>query len=250
MELGSVSYTWSVYKSEIGARADVPSPMVMDLQVDYGARADSGTVHLQVVATDPITFTDLRLVMAIVESDLSWDGHHWNQVLRDYFPTRFGISFTIAEGDTFTHSEDFVIQAAWKEQDCKIVAFVQDWVTYEVLQAIQSPVFVPAPEQVRNLTVTLNQDDLLLNWLPVEKDTTGVPLTVDSYRIYRDTVASFGPGSDPFTTTANTYYLDDSGVVGDPGVQYYYAVTAVAGGKESRHSAVAGAFDRYLATGK
>ena len=77
------------------------------------------------------------------------------------------------------------------------------------------------------------------------EDEGGLPLTVDHYVVYRDTlVGFFGPGSDPFDTTADTFYTDDTGVVGDSGINYYYAVTAVLGAKESDFSGAVGEFDR------
>lgn len=247
----NVNQMWSIYKTMVSARLSVASPVTMDFQVEYGAKADSGTVHVEVVATNTIAFTDLHLRLALIEDGLSSGGNNYNQVLRDYFPDRHGISFNIAQGDTFTHSEDFIIQAAWRVENCRIVAFVQDDNTpHEVLQASQSPILIPAPEQVRNLTVTLDQDDLILNWLPVENDTHGNPLTVDHYNVYRSTTGFFEPGSEPFTTTTESYYVDDTGVVGDIETNYFYWVTAVAGYKESVVSGGAGEFDRSLITGK
>jgi predicted dehydrogenase len=71
---------------------------------------------------------------------------------------------------------------------------------------------------------------------------------VDQYRIYQDTVAFFDSGSEPFDSTASTFYMDTSGVVGDTGIHYFYAVTAVFSGKESVPSSVVGEFDLNLIT--
>jgi hypothetical protein len=244
----NVNLTWSVYRDEIGVQLEVPSPLEMDIQVFYGAKGDTGTVDVQVVAATPISFSDLRLRLAIVESDLSWAGDTWNQVLRDYFPTWTGISFSIAQGDTFTHSEDFVIQTGWDDENCDLVVFVQDHTTRDVLQAIQSPLIVPIPEAITDLAVTLVEDDLVLNWSPVALDTYGHPLRVDYYRVYRDNVPVFLPGAEPFDTATEDFYVDGTGVVGDVGTNYYYAVTAVAGYKESGFSRWVGEIDRVLAS--
>jgi agmatine/peptidylarginine deiminase len=103
-----------------------------------------------------------------------------------------------------------------------------------------------APVPVADLTIDLSAGDLLLEWSPVTIDGYGNPVTIDHYYIYRDTAAFFGPGSDPFDSTAATSYLDGSGVTGDTGTNYYYAVTAVSGGKESVHSGACGEFDRAV----
>jgi hypothetical protein len=249
MESDTIAHTWSVYRGEIEARLAIPSPVEMDIQVFYGAKSDTGTVHVEVVATDPISFTNLHLNLAIIESNLSYSGSNFNQVLRDYFPSTTGVSFSIAQGDTFTHSEDFVIQGAWDEEECDIVAFVQDRTTRDVLQSIKSPV-ISIPALVSELTSTRVEDNIRLNWAEVTMDTRGNPLTVDHYNIYRDTVGFFDPGSDPFASINDIFYLDNTGVVGNPATQYFYWITAVAGYKESGGSAGVGEFDRDLITGK
>ncbi|MCK4272133.1 hypothetical protein KAX22_05760, partial [bacterium] len=91
-----------------------------------------------------------------------------------------------------------------------------------------------------------SENDLILQWSPVTTDTSGNPLGLHYYQVYRDTLSFFEPGSDPFTSTTDTFYVDDSGVVGDTGTHYYYAVTAVAGSKESDFSGTVGEFDTGL----
>jgi hypothetical protein len=105
-----------------------------------------------------------------------------------------------------------------------------------------------APAPVADLTVILSANDLLLEWSPVTVDGLGNPIVVDQYQIYRDTVAYFEPGSEPFDSTVALFYTDDTGVTGDTETNYYYAVTAVAGGKESALSDLAGEFDREVIT--
>jgi hypothetical protein len=245
--LGDVDSMRTVYGDMISARRAMASPLAMDMQVEYGAKDDTGAVHIEVVATDSIAFTSLHLRMAVVEDGLSTKGS-FNNVFRDYFPDRNGIPLGISEGDTFSHSEDFVIQTAWNADNCKIVAFVQDDTTREVAQAIQRPI-VSVPAEVAELTVTLVEDDLRLEWSSVNADTIGNPLTVDRYQVYRDTLASFS-APDSIYSTSDTFYVDDSGVVGDIGTHYYYSVTAVVGSKESEYSEIAGEFDKHVASGK
>jgi hypothetical protein len=104
------------------------------------------------------------------------------------------------------------------------------------------------PAVVSGLTATLAETALLLQWSPVTTNTEGQPMTVDHYCVYRNTLGFFDPGSDPFLTTPDTFYVDDTGVVGDSGTQYYYCVTAVSGVKESDDSGVVGEFDRDMMT--
>jgi hypothetical protein len=215
--------------------------VALGLQVEF-PKADTGTAHVEVVATDTITFTNLRVRVAVVEDGVSYGGKTYDQLLRDYRPSHLGVSISIAEGETVTVSQDFPIQTAWAVENCRIVAFVQDNSTREVLQAIQKPVLTPVPEGIDDLTIALAENDLLLQWSPVVVDTSGNPIEVDLYRIYRDTVHNFTPGS-PFDTTTEAFYLDTTGVVGDTGTHHYYAVTVVAGEKESGSSGQVGEFE-------
>jgi hypothetical protein len=237
--------TRAVYRDKVTTRRMVPSPLALDLEVAYGGKNDTGTAHVEVVATDVISFEDLHLRLALVEDNASTKLIR-NQVLRAYFPDTLGISFSISQGDTFDHSEDFVIDTAWVAENCKMVAFVQDDTTREVVQVVQRLVSSPVPEEVADLTVTLVGEDLLLRWSSVTVDTSGSPLEVHLYHVYRNTLPVFETNLTPLTSTTDTFYLDDSGVVGDTGINYYYAVTAVSGSKESGFSATVGEFDKDI----
>jgi hypothetical protein len=248
-----IDSTRTLYRQKIQDRLAVPSPVTIALAVDYGARGDTGTVQVEVIAVDSIAFQGLALRLAVTESQINYPKGIRHQVLRDYFPDETGIPLTVAQDDTFAHSQPIVIAAGWAADHCQVVAFVQDDTTREVLQAAQAPVIAaspPAPAAVSDLTVTLSGDDLLLAWSPVTVDTGGAPITVDGYRVYRDTVSIFNPGPVPLDSTAVAWYLDDDGVVGNTGTHYYYRVTAVAGGKTSDPSGAVGEIDRYLSSGK
>jgi hypothetical protein len=135
----------SGYRDIIQAHQDLPTPLEMDFQVEYGTKANTVTVHVQVVATDIVYYSDLYLRLAIIESEIGYGGKTYNQVLRDYLPSPAGISFSIADGDTFTHSEDFVIDSAWEADNCHIVVFVQNDLDRIVVQAMQDTINVPTP---------------------------------------------------------------------------------------------------------
>ena len=68
---------------------------------------------VEVVAVDPITYTNLYLTMCVTEDGLSEGGHAYHQVVRKWLPNMSGTSFSIAQGDTFTHSREFLDQENW-----------------------------------------------------------------------------------------------------------------------------------------
>ena len=70
------------------------------------------------------------------------------------------------------------------------------------------------------------------------------PISDARYNVYRGTNPSFTPGTPLAKDLADPNYTDgDPGIVGDPNVNYYYAVTAVVGGIESSPSDCVGEFD-------
>jgi hypothetical protein len=252
---GSYSVSWwlTIFRGMVDARLPVPSPLELDLQVEYGARGDTGTAYVEIVATDTIPFTQLRWYLNIVEDDLTQGVRHYDQILRDYVLGYNGTALTISEGDTVDVSKEFVMDPGWEEEKCRVVVFVQNGKLApagerkrEVLQAIQGPLLQPVPGQVVDVTITKSSENLLLQWSPVVTDSNGNPIVVDLYRIFRDTVAFFDPGSNPFDSTPETLFMDTTGAVGDTLIHYYYGVTAVSGTKESGLSKGVGEFDRPL----
>ena len=246
---GDVIRQWGAYKNMISARRAIPSPLVMDLNVQYGDRGDTGRAVVQVIAEDSIAFNDLHLRLVAMESGLVYKGDY-DQVARDYFPDIDGIYFTIAQGDTFFLEQNFIWDEVWIPANSRVAAFVQDDENRDVLQAVQAPLLAPVPQQPHDLTITLSGEGVLLDWSAVSADTAGSPLTVDQYQVYRDTVPAVDLGSGPMAVIEETFFLDESGAVGDTSRQHYYRVTAVAGVKESAGSVGVGEFDREVATGK
>lgn len=106
--------------------------------------------------------------------------------------------------------------------------------------------FYIMPKPVDDLTINLLDDDIRLDWSAVTTDTSGSPLVVDLYLIYRDTASDFSSSYEPFDSAATNLYVDTSGVVGDATRQYYYLVRAVYIGKESESSSPVGEFDLSL----
>jgi hypothetical protein len=106
---------------------------------------------------------------------------------------------------------------------------------------------IAPPEAIDDLTATLSQTDIVLRWSAVTIDTSGTPLTVEGYIVYRDTVPEFTPGT-PLDSTAGLMYTDDTGVVGDTGTNYYYLIKASAAGEVSAPSNTVGEFDADMLT--
>jgi hypothetical protein len=76
------------------------------------------------------------------------------------------------------------------------------------------------PSQVTNLQATSTDTNIVLTWSPAQDN-----IGVSYYLIYRDTISGFMPDStDSLAVTTDTGHTD---LEADPGVVYYYRVSAV-----------------------
>jgi len=122
---GSSSY-WS---SQISDELTVPASLDIRISGEYSNANRTGSLNITVIATDVITYSNLRLRIAITESYLFWhapNGSDWHhQTFRDMLPNTSGVSFTISNGDTLTFNQDFSLSDQLVKDNCDIVVFVQ-----------------------------------------------------------------------------------------------------------------------------
>jgi hypothetical protein len=136
----NVYTTWNAYNEKITNWLYVPTPLAIDVDVEYVPQTATGTVRVEVYAEGVVGFSDLHLRIALTESDIFYFDEIYQQVLRDYLPDPAGIPFTIDQGETFVHSEAFVINSAWDANDCDIVAYVQNDAERMIVQCAQARV--------------------------------------------------------------------------------------------------------------
>ena len=122
----SESSAYVTYKDSIEARLAIASPLSMDLSMNYDTLSRSGQASVQVMAVDPVAGEDLHLRYALVESGLVHQDSTYQEVLRDMYPDASGVSFTIAQGDTFGDTQNFSLDPQWLPENCDLVVFVQD----------------------------------------------------------------------------------------------------------------------------
>lgn len=105
---------------------------------------------IRVTATEPIVNTNLKLRMAIIESDIYWHAPNqtdWHdQTFRDMVPNPTGIAFTIVQGQTLDFMRSFSIPTALVEENCEIAVFVQSDNGHRILQGAKVGVMeIPPP---------------------------------------------------------------------------------------------------------
>jgi|GEM_PF-392240 len=95
------------------------------------AKGGTGTVDIEIIGHDSPYSEDVRVVMAVTESDLYFVApngllwHHW--VMRDMVPDANGTQVEFFEPwpDTVNLSLDFTISPSWDEENCEIVVLLQ-----------------------------------------------------------------------------------------------------------------------------
>jgi hypothetical protein len=242
----SESLAYAAYKDSIEIRLAIPSPLSMNLSVTYDTLSYSGQAITQVTAVDSVEADILYLRYALIESGLLHEAETYEEVLRDMYPDDQGVGFILNRGETFRDTTNFTLGPQWLPENCDLVVFVQDDATKEVLQSIQTWIPLPqVPVAVKDVKLTLAGSSLLLTWSPVTQDKYGHPLTVDGYRVYKDTSLSFVPENMTLLdSTLVPSYLDSAcSHVGDTQANCSYYVTAVAGGLESSPSRIVGEYD-------
>jgi len=119
-------------------RMGVESNLEMQINGEYNEVTREVDLLVTVTATDEVTQPDLRLFVALTESDLHYEEHVHNQVMRDMVPDAEGESFTISNGETLHFTRDFTLDNQLEDENCEIAVFVQSYTTKEVLQTAKS----------------------------------------------------------------------------------------------------------------
>jgi len=113
------------------------------------------------------TSWDLRIVVVLTESNLSYGGRTHNQVMRDMIPSSSGDTLTIHEGQTKEREYSFTIDYQFVDSNCELVVFVQNFGSYKlVMQAAKSGLLELQPLGVEDdLEAALpTQSELLQNY--------------------------------------------------------------------------------------
>lgn len=96
-----------------------------------------------------------------------------------------------------------------------------------VSQSYTFPIGSNVPQAVDDLVIYISGTDIVLTWSPVTQDTSGLPIVVDYYQIYRDTDPGFVPSGVTLIDSTLTATYTDTGVLAAPIPIYFYRVSAV-----------------------
>lgn len=125
---------FSTWEPKIAARLAQPSPVAIDLDGNYSAADDSGTV-CATIRNDSTGAISGRVLIVITEDNLFYSAPNGvmihNNVPRDFIPTDTGTTITIAPGDSVLVTQSFTTNASWADANLNLVAWIQD----DVMQA-------------------------------------------------------------------------------------------------------------------
>jgi hypothetical protein len=150
------SYNTAIWGSLMSGRISTPSPLTIELTGSFDENARIGTVTATIYAESDPGATNLKLRIALTESDIYFAAPNGstihNQTFRDMIPSASGESITISQGETVELTYDFSTPLPLVTDNCELVVFVQSDQTHEIIQG--------AKVEVTALSTVSVDDDL------------------------------------------------------------------------------------------
>ena len=150
-------------------RKDSLSPVSIDLGFSWNG-GDSYTANVTVIKESGITATDLRLQIALTETNIyfDWMGEEkLYDVSRKMLPDFNGSPLDLTVQNEITFNFDFTVDGDWNPDYCNLVAFVQDHDSKEIFQG--------AKVSIANVTETNDATPFMI--LGVDENFCGSTLT-------------------------------------------------------------------------
>uniref|UniRef100_A0A7C6A8V2 Omp28-related outer membrane protein n=1 Tax=candidate division WOR-3 bacterium TaxID=2052148 RepID=A0A7C6A8V2_UNCW3 len=130
---------YETYKNYLIGRRNQKSPLRLHLETSI--QADTGIIKTTVVVIDSIPANDLRILVVLYEDSVRFwlpgaSDSIFSRVMRLMIPDENGIACALAFLDSVGKEVRFPLNQNWNRNQLGVVAFVQDFTTKEVLQAI------------------------------------------------------------------------------------------------------------------
>ena len=107
----------------------IPAPVTVKMWGDYSSIDGTGTINVQFRNDSTASITG-RVIMVVNEDSILYVAPNnyslHNHVARDYLPDDSGSVVTIQAGDSVIVSESFIIPVDWDENQCDILAWIQN----------------------------------------------------------------------------------------------------------------------------
>ncbi len=195
IDLGSNTGIWA---SRINSELAVSSPLEIVIGGQYNPTTRTGQASIRIVATAPIINTNLKVRMAIIESNIYRSSPNGttihNQTFRDIVPNTNGIPLTIAEGDTVNLSQSFACPSPLVPANCELVVFVQSDTGHRILQG--------AKRDVMDLYYVLDPFSLIL---PANYDTIATCTTSCFWHMCTDSDSGYAVRYQAFLSFTSSF---------------------------------------------
>jgi len=203
-------YNTGSWNSLINGEMSDPSPLDIEITGEFNPITLEGEANIRIIATEAITYSSLKLRIAITESDLYWhapNGTNWHhQTFRDMLPYTSGILVNISEGDTAYYTQSFSCPSPLDVDNCDFVAFVQSDNGKRILQGVKLAVNDFDSYYLTPFSLISPYDDTTLadcnpvfNWHPSDDPDSGYAISyeveISSSPVFTSPLLS-GPVSD------------------------------------------------------
>lgn len=122
-------YSYNSWWTLTSTRIDLESPLIISLEGTYTPAQYTGNLSITIYAEDVITFSGLKLRVALTEDSIYYSGPngtlYHNYTLRDMIPDATGTSITISQGETLEFDREFACESPLDPDYCRLVVWVQ-----------------------------------------------------------------------------------------------------------------------------
>lgn len=132
-------FEYNMWEYMIINRHEIDSPLEIDLSGEFRESDRNGNLQIIITAHEAINWQELKLRIALTEDSIYYEALNnvlWhNHTMRDIIPDTLGVPFNISVNDTLEFNQSFSCPEPLNSQFCRLVVWVQDDQTQEILQS-------------------------------------------------------------------------------------------------------------------
>lgn len=222
----------SAWNGMIANELNVDASLEIDIVGDYDPFTRQCEITVCMLATSQIDYSNLKLRIALVESNIEWqapNGSYWHhQVFRHMYPNTNGVSFSISEGGTFSYDHTFTVNSQLEVDNCEIIAFVQSDNGHRIMQGAKADLTtLTLPDELAPFSLVSPLDGRVINtcYPTLKWRSSDLPCseTDINYIAYIATEPTF---ADPIISEPVPDTIWTSEICLIPDIQYYWKVKA------------------------
>ncbi len=216
----------------IANELNVDASLEIDIIGNYDRDTRQCEITVCMSATSQIEYSNLKLRIALVESNIGWqapNGSYWHhQVFRNMYPNTNGVSFSISEGGTFSYDHTFTVNSQLEATNCEIIAFVQSDNGHRIMQGAKADLTtLTIPDELVPFSLYLPRDGRIIDtcypqfrWRPSKLPCSETDI---NYVVYIATEPTF---ADPIVSepVLDTTWTCEICLI--PDIPYYWKVKA------------------------